>query len=146
MTDHIGPSYRYNDQQRAEWIVDILAVADDRPSHRAYALALAEYWATASPGDDSAEPAPESSWGKISWKIECALTADFAAIHQPPKAPGVYGGEYSREYVRLRKDARRAALLAARERRQREERTATETLADLLTVDPGSDGDSKGER
>lgn len=137
MADQSG-TYRYNEQQRAEWITDILAAADDRPGHRAYALALAEYWALATPGDDSTEPAADSISG-VTWKVECALSADFAAIHQAPPASGVHGGNYAHEYVRMRGEARRTALLAARERRLRAERGAAGVLADLLSLDSGAD-------
>jgi hypothetical protein len=134
-------AYRYSDKQRAEWIVDILAAADDKPDHRTYALALAEYWATVAPGFADGEPTADDLKG-VTWKVETALSADFANIHQPELPPGVHGGEYSRDHLRLRGHARQAALRGARERRMRQEaaeRRAAESLGDLLSFD------SKGE-
>ncbi|MFD9837084.1 hypothetical protein, partial [[Kitasatospora] papulosa] len=108
------------------------------------ALALAEYWALAAPGDDSAEQTAEGISG-VAWRAECALSADFAAIHQAAPASGVHGGIYTREYVRLRGEARRAALLAARERRLRAEQSASEALAGLLP-DSSADREEGGDR
>lgn len=130
-------SYQYGDNQRAQWIADILAAADDKPGHRAYALALAEYWALAAPGDDSGEPTADGIPG-VAWKAETALSADFAAIHQAERPKGVYGGAYGREYIKLRGQARRAALLAAAQRRSNKEaaeHAASEALSDLLNLD-----------
>jgi hypothetical protein len=136
----MGQEYRYGAEQRAEWIVDILASADDKPGHRAYALALAEYWGTAAPGDDSGEPAADGIEG-VTWKVECALSADFAAIHQAERPEGTHGGDYSRDYIKLRGKARRNALLAARERRLKKEAAeqAADGLAGLLTFGPVQD-------
>jgi hypothetical protein len=132
-------AYQYSDQQRTEWVAEILAAADDKPGHHTYALALADYWGatTPSPDADRDEPTADDIEG-ITWKVECALSADFAAIHQPQRSKGMYGGDYAHEYVRMRGAARRAALLAAKERRLKKEeaeRSAADSLADLLTFD-----------
>lgn len=116
------PAYRYSAEQRAEWIADILSVAGDRPVHLAYAQLLADYWKAAAPGDDSAEPLPHrESTAALSWEAEGALSGDFTAIHQAPLAPGTHGGGYTHDYISLHGKARRAALLAARERRRKRE-------------------------
>jgi hypothetical protein len=136
MTDQ-PVAYQYSDQQRAEWVADILAAAADKPGHHTYALALAKYWRAATPSSDADQDEPTADdIAGITWRVECALSADFAAIHQPQRSKGMYGGEYAHEYVRMRGAARRAALLAARERRlkrEKAERSAAESLADLIT-------------
>jgi hypothetical protein len=120
-------AYQYSDQQRAEWVADILAAAADKPGHHTYALALAKYWRAAMPSSDADQDEPTADdIAGITWKVECAPSADFAAIHQPQRSKGMFG------------TARRAALLAAKERRLKKEeaeRSAADSLADLLTFD-----------
>lgn len=129
--------YRYPDKQRSAWVVDILAAADDKPAHRAFALTLAEYWGTAAPGDDSNEPHPDDA-ENVSWKAAMALVIDFSAIHQAKPEDRVHGGEYARDYIRMRGAARQVALLAARKRLQAKaeaERAAAEGMSELLQLD-----------
>lgn len=135
-----GADYRYTAKERADAVADITATASDKPSHTAYVEALAAYWTDAAPGDDEGEPIPEDLGIKgVSWPVQVALSSDFGAIHQPPRPEGAYGGEYRREYIRLRGQARLAALRAARERRlnkEAEEAAAASALGELLDLGP----------
>jgi hypothetical protein len=134
-----SPAHRYPAQQRAEWVVDIHAAAADRRPHAAYAQALADYWTAAAPGDDSREPRAGAG---VSWPVECALSADFSAIHSAPLAPGFHGGDYAREYIRLRTEASRRARVAALRREQNAEaarQRAASALGSLLSLDPDTE-------
>lgn len=133
------PAHRYSPDQRAQWVAEIFARAADRSGHHAYAHALAEYWETAVPGDDLKEPSPEGITG-VQFAVECALSSDFMAIYGPALRPGVHGGEYAREYIKLRDAARRAALRGAQERQRRKaaaEQEAAGSLNELLPPDAG---------
>ncbi len=101
-------TYVHPAPQRRAWIREILNCASDKPNHRRYAAALADYWATATPGDKSREPSPQDlGLTGVSWSVECALSTDFSHIHRLPRAAGHYGSEYSREYIALRERAHR---------------------------------------
>ncbi|MEV6403885.1 hypothetical protein AB0M58_13195 [Streptomyces bobili] len=101
-------TYAHSAPHRRAWIREILKHASDKPNHRRYAAALADYWATATPGDKSREPSPlDLGLTGVSWPVECALSTDFSHIHRPPRAEGHYGSEFSHEYITLREKARR---------------------------------------
>lgn len=132
--------YRYATKVRADAVADIAAAASDKPGHAAYVEALVAYWTGAAPGDDKGEPIPEDLGIKgVSWPVQVALSSDFSALYQPPRPGGTYGGEYRREYIRLRGQARTAAMRAARERRlnrEAQESAAASTLGELLDLGP----------
>lgn len=137
--------YRYADKVRADAVADITAVASDKPGHAAYVEALAAYWTDAAPGDDEGEPIPEDLGIKgVSWPVQVALSSDFSALYQPPRPEGIYGGEYRREYIRLRGQARMTAMRSARERRlnrEAQESAAASALGELLDFGPDENGD-----
>ncbi|MFE5847217.1 hypothetical protein ACFQ7N_36920 [Streptomyces niveus] len=99
-------AYEHTAENRAAWVAAIVEAAADTKPHHAYATALAAYWAKAAPGEGNGAPTPDGlGLTGITWKIECALSADFAAIH----AKQLRGhGSYGREYTNLRDKAKRA--------------------------------------
>jgi hypothetical protein len=57
---------------------------------------------------------PELS-GLVSWKMECAIFSDLTHIYREKLPEGVFGSQYNREFIRIkRENARKAARQAAK--------------------------------
>jgi hypothetical protein len=133
------PQYRYNVEQRAEWLKALHEAAADRPAHARYLSELVDHYAAGGEGDDE----PKAGDG-VSWRIEVALSSDVEEIFAEPLPEGRHGSGYGREYVKLRQRARTAAALGRATRAQRAK--ADESLEGLLDLSPGQPTDPVNEK
>lgn len=127
MTEPTGP--RYTDEQRDTHLAAIAAAAADKPGHARYLATLAAHYQAG--GTEDTEPTATGIDG-ITWKIECALSADVTALYSSAPAPGMHGGGYERQYLKARGAHRKTAALASATRRRNDEHAIS--LEGLLTL------------
>jgi hypothetical protein len=115
--------YQFESHERTKLVGEMLsAAASSGPQTRAIML-LTQWYEDGEQGEE-----PDLS-GLISWKMECAISTDLTHIYRAKRPAGVFGSEYSREFIGLkRENARRAAL------RQRRSQGGLEGLKSLLAL------------
>ncbi len=121
----MAKNYAIEQSQRMEIIVQMLEAAKGRAKEQ---QAINSYvaWCEA----EESYPEPDVS-GIVSWRIECAIATDIRHLYREERPEGVFGSEYSGEYLRIKREAARKA--EAR-KRARDAETGIEMLRTLFTL------------
>lgn len=105
--------YEIEKSVREEMIYQMLDIARGKERK---AIDLYLEWCEAGQVD----PEPEVS-DLVSWKIECAISSDFAHLYREKLPEGVFGSQYEHGYVRIKQENARKA---AKRREEREKSRA----------------------
>lgn len=110
--------YQFEADERVKMVGEMISAASDSGPQTVAIMVLTQWYED---GEQGEEP---SLSGLVSWKLECAISTDLAHVYRAKRPEGVYGSEYSREFIRIKRENKRRA--AARNK-------ARNPLARLLT-------------
>lgn len=99
--------YVFESDERTKLVGEMLSAAADS-GHQTRAIMLLTQWYE--DGEQGEEPDLSHL---VPWKTECAISTDLHHIYRAKRPEGVFGSEYDREFIKMkRENARRAAARA----------------------------------
>jgi hypothetical protein len=111
--------YEFEADERTKMVGEMISAASDSGPQTLAIMTLTQWHEDGEQGEE-----PDLS-GLVSWKMECAISTDLAHIYRAKRPEGVYGSEYNREFIRIKRENKRRAAARAK---------AKSPLARLLTL------------
>lgn len=99
--------YQFESIERTALVGEMLSAAADNGAQTRAIMLLAQWYENDEQGEE-----PDLS-GLVSWRMECAISTDLKHIYRAKRPEGVFGSEYDREFIKIkRENARKAAARA----------------------------------